>query len=573
MRSRAPTHKALAWLACLVVTVLQVHSATGLPNDKRAPPTVKTSDGTTWVGKQSLDIENFLGMPFAQPPLGNLRFAPPKPLKKGLGTFDASQYGYSCPQMLGRNTPIPAVSDLLSGALTDMLKLPIFTAAGGNASEDCLTLNVQRPAGVSSSAKLPVMVWVYGGAFELGASATYDGSPIVRRSVANKQPVIYVSLNYRVNSFGFLPGKEVAKDPTASVNAGLLDQRLALEWVAKNIAKFGGDPNKVTIFGESAGAISIGFQLIAYDGNITSVNTGKPLFRAAIMDSGAPIPVLGAENGQSSFDVIAKETGCSSASNKIACLRAVPYQNLLDATNKLPGVFSVRSVALAFLPRTDGKFLPRLAQDAAKLKTFARVPIISGNQYDEGTLLTLGTLNITTDSAVKNWLRDVWFPRTTDAQRTKMLQLYPSNPAAGSPYDTGLLYAITPQNKRISAMVGDFVFQAERRILLKAAQPLMPTWSYVSRALRATPFLGTFHGSDLLSLFFTPNDPATEIQSRYIAFANTLNPNVPGYTYWPQYGTNQTLLQFTDSKSSLLFDTYRKEAIAFWGDNANSLSL
>ncbi|KAK4046084.1 hypothetical protein OIV83_006364 [Microbotryomycetes sp. JL201] len=560
-----------AWFAWLSLVVYQVRPANGLP--KRAPPTVKTSDGTTWIGKQNLDIENFLGMPFAEPPLGNLRFAPPKPLTKGFGTFDASQYGYSCPQMLGDNTPIPAVSNLLSSALTDALKLPIFVAAGGNASEDCLTINVQRPAGTTSKAKLPIMAFIYGGAFELGASATYDGSSIVRRSMANKQPVIYVSFNYRLNSFGFLPGKEVASDPTTSVNAGLLDQRLALEWVAKNIAQFGGDPDKVTIFGESAGAISIGFQLIAYDGNIASVNTGRPLFRAAIMDSGAPIPVLGPENGQASFDVVARETGCSTASDKIACLRAVPYQKLLDATNKLPGIFSVRSVSLAFLPRTDGKFLPRLAQEAARKKTFARVPIISGNQFDEGTILALGTYNITTDNAVKNWLRDVWFPRTTDAQRTKMLELYPRNPTQGSPFDTGLLYAYTPQNKRISAMVGDFVFQAERRILLKAAQGIIPTWSYVSRALRATPFLGTFHGSDLLSLFFSPLDPATEIQSRYIAFANNLDPNVPGYPYWPQYGTNQTLLQFTDTKSSSMFDTYRKDAIAFWGDNADVLSL
>ncbi|KAK4049114.1 hypothetical protein OIO90_005584 [Microbotryomycetes sp. JL221] len=557
----------------LLLAFATTSGVVGLPNSKRAPPTVKTSDGTTWVGKQTLDIESFLGMPYAEPPVGNLRFAAPQPLKRNLGTFDASQFGYSCPQMIGDNTPIPVLSDLISGGLTDVLKLPIFAPVGGNASEDCLNLNVQRPAGTAANAKLPVMVWLFGGAFELGSANMYDGSPIIRRSVANKQPVIYVAPQYRVNSFGFLPGKEVANDPTTSVNAGLMDQRLSLEWVHKNIAKFGGDPNKVTIFGESAGAISVGFQLIAYDGNINSVNTGKPLFRAAIMDSGAPIPVLGPENGQDSFDVIAKATGCSTASNKIACLRKVPYQSLLDATNKLPGIFSVRSVSLPFLPRTDGKFLPRLAQDAAKKKTFARVPIISGNQADEGTILALGTYNITTDSALKNWLRDVWFPRTTDAQRNRMLELYPQNPAAGSPYDTGLLYAYTPQNKRISAMVGDFVFQAERRILLKAASPVVPAWSYLSRALRATPFLGTFHASDLLSLFFSPLDPANEIQSRYIAFANNLDPNVPGLPYWPKYGTNQTSLQFTDTKSSLIFDTYRRDAIAFWGDNADSLSL
>lgn len=308
------------------------------PLRTRAGPSV-TSDGSTYVGVSSNGIDSFKGIPFAQPPVGNLRFAPPVALTSSLGTVDASKYGYSCPQMnlangvscrtkaeqpSARSMPLtrrarrssPACSttslrmlSMLSPRFPSSRLSPAasksFPLIGAgrrrqqrgrteereedcslvacaelliihSASEDCLTVNVQRPAGISSTAKLPVMVsaalpfassamlladalspscqvWVFGGAFLLGSTTMYDGASLVSRSVALGQPIIFVSVNYRLNSFGFLPGKEVAADTSASVNAGLLDQRLGFEWVQKNIASFGGDPDKVTLFGESAG--------------------------------------------------------------------------------------------------------------------------------------------------------------------------------------------------------------------------------------------------------------------------------------------------------------------------------
>lgn len=122
--------------------------------------------------------------------------------------------------------------------------------------EDCLTLNIQRPAGLSPDAKLPVFLWIFGGAFEMSsAAASLDGIKLVNHSIAQNQPIIFVAPNYRLNSFGFLPGAQVAADPSTSVNAGLMDQRLAMEWVHNNIADFGGDPTKVTIAGESSGTL------------------------------------------------------------------------------------------------------------------------------------------------------------------------------------------------------------------------------------------------------------------------------------------------------------------------------
>lgn len=149
-----------------------------------------------------------------------------------------------------------------------------------------MTLDVPRPFGTQPDAKLPLLVWIFGGGFEQDATAIYNGSKFVASSVKLGMPVIFVAMNYRLGGFGFLPGAEILKD--GSANLGLMDQRLALQWVANNIAAFGGDPSKVTIWGESAGAISVFDQMAIYDGDNTY--NGAPLFRSAIMNSGSIVP-------------------------------------------------------------------------------------------------------------------------------------------------------------------------------------------------------------------------------------------------------------------------------------------
>jgi carboxylesterase type B len=152
--------------------------------------------------------------------------------------------------------------------------------------DDCLNINIQRPAGTTLSSKLPVLFWIFGGGFEIGWNSMYNGAGWVSESVREGMPIIFVTVNYRVGGFGFLPGAEVLAD--GSANLGLLDQRLGLQWVADNIEAFGGDPRKATIWGESAGAISVLDQMVLYDGDINYKS--KPLFRAAIMNSGNIIP-------------------------------------------------------------------------------------------------------------------------------------------------------------------------------------------------------------------------------------------------------------------------------------------
>ncbi|CRK37527.1 hypothetical protein BN1708_007394, partial [Verticillium longisporum] len=163
--------------------------------------------------------------------------------------------------------------NFLFNLLGDIANLPFVQKVTGQ-TEDCLSITVARPEGTKADAKLPVLYWIFGGGFELGWSSMHDGTGLIKHGVDLKKPFIFVAVNYRVAGFGFMPGKEILAD--GSSNLGLLDQRMGIEWVADNIASFGGDPSKVTIWGESAGAISVFDQMALYDGDNTSADaTGK----------------------------------------------------------------------------------------------------------------------------------------------------------------------------------------------------------------------------------------------------------------------------------------------------------
>jgi carboxylesterase type B len=277
-----------------LLALLPLALAVPAPHEKRANPTVIVPQATI-VGISARGVESFKGIPYAQPPVEQLRLKPPQPLTSALGRVDGTGIPKACPQFyfsIDRRN-IPAI------VLGTILNLPLLQTVT-NAGEDCLTVNVQRPAGTEVDAKLPVLFWIFGGGFELGSTSMYDGTSLVAESVAQGKPIVFVAVNYRLGGFGFLPGKEVLAD--GSANLGLLDQRLGLQWVADNIAAFGGDPGKVTIWGESAGAISVLDQMMLYDGD--NNYNGKPLFRAAIMNSGsvAPTDPVDCPKGQAIYD-------------------------------------------------------------------------------------------------------------------------------------------------------------------------------------------------------------------------------------------------------------------------------
>jgi carboxylesterase type B len=521
-------------------------------------PTVKISSGTV-IGSSLLGIDSFRGIPYAQPPTGTLRLKPPKALTAPLGTFTAIDLPQGCPQQLGEtftdNLPADAVAALINTPLVQRI---------ANFGEDCLTINVQRPSTATSTSKLPVIFWIFGGGFEFGSTTTYDGSALILTSVAQGKPVIYVSVNYRVGGFGFLPGAAILAD--GSANLGLLDQRLGLQWVADNIAAFGGDPDKVTIWGESAGSISVFDQMALYDGDNTY--NGKSLFRAGIMDSGSIVPAdpVDCPKGEAVYSTVVKNAGCSSAADTLACLRGVSYETFLNAVNSVPSILSYSSVALSYLPRPDGTALTQSPDVLARGGKYAAVPFIIGDQEDEGTILSLFQFNITTTAELEDYFSTLYFHHATKEEIHDFIALYPEDPSAGSPFRTGSLNAVYPQYKRIAAIIGDLTFTLTRRVWLSVAssvKPSVPSWSYLSSYLYGVPVLGTFHGSDVLTTYgLTPGVPSSTIQAYYISFINTLDPNdgTKGLPTWPKWSAGKQLLNLNALSNTFIPDSFRSDA-------------
>ncbi|CAA7261544.1 unnamed protein product [Cyclocybe aegerita] len=489
-------------------------------------------DGGTFTGVAVGSTERFLGIPFAKPPVGNLRYRLPQANAPYQGSYDATSFGPSCPQ---KSTGIPVLIGLTSQAaeVVDSVYKKISPDA-----EDCLTLNVIKPASTTPTSKLPVLIWIFGGGFDSGSPTIYDGTTIVARSITLGTPVIYVSMNYRLAGFGFLPGKEVKAAGVG--NLGLQDQRQAFRWVQKYITQFGGDPTKVTIWGESAGAISVSLHMVANGGNT------EGLFRAAFMQSGAPIPVGDIANGQESYDTLVSDTGCSDASDTLACLRTVPYGALKAAIDKSPRLFDYQPLRLSWLPRTDGVFLTDNPQRLVQQGKVAKIPYVTGNCDDEGTLFSLSSLNVTTESQLKSYAKTIFLPGATNEEIEQLATLYPGDITEGSPFDTGVLNAITPQIKRIAAFQGDGIFQAPRRWMLQNTLPSNPNvWVFLSKRMKFLPVLGSVHASDI---------------------PNVLDPNGKSGFQWPKYtlGSRQ-LLTFLDGFIPLTItsDTYREASMNY----------
>jgi carboxylesterase type B len=556
----------------LAGSVLALPAPAGVEErDALITTTVKAPAGSI-VGSVGL-VENFGGIPFAEAPVGSLRLKPPVRLTKNLTNFDATGIGPSCPQMFFSTDG----DDLLTSVLGTLLNTPLFQTVTDQ-TEDCLTIRVQRPVGTQASAKLPVLLYIFGGGFELGSPQMYDGTPYIIQGLAMGKPVVYVAINYRVGGFGFMPGKEILAD--GSANLGLLDQRMALQWVADNIAAFGGDPDRITIWGESAGAISVFDQMALYDGDNTY--NGKPLFRAGIMNSGSAIPAdpVDCPRCQVVYDTVVQNAGCASASDTLECLRSADYDVFLNATNSVPGILSYTSVALSYLPRPDGTALTDSPDQLAKDGKYAAVPMIIGDQEDEGTLFSLFQTNLTSETELVDYLSTIFFLDATRDQIQELVNTYPADVTQGSPFNTGIFNVAYPEFKRLAAILGDLVFTLSRRIFLtgtNAVNPNVPSWSYLSSYDYGTPILGTFHGSDILQVFYgvLPNYSSLAFASYYLSFVYNLNPNNGSglLPTWDQWSKKQQLMQFTTISSAMVDDDFRSDSCAWISENIDVLHI
>ncbi|KAI0628178.1 carotenoid ester lipase precursor [Trametes polyzona] len=508
-----------------------------------------TLDTARIVGVSDGVVNQYMGIPFAKPPVGKLRLQLPKPAAPYHGVLNATTPGDQCFQ---QKFTIPP--DIPSSAPPELFQF--LGALAGS----FLNLNVITPAGVSPKAKLPVAV-VRGG-YEAGSNLMEPGAVVVNRSIALGQPIVFVAMNYRYVPlrFGFLGGKEIHEAGVG--NLGLHDQRLALHWVQKYISAFGGDPKKVTIWGESAGAWSVALQMTANNGDT------EGLFRAAWMESGSVLPTRSIRELQPTFDFISSEVGCASAKDVLDCLRGVPAESLIAAIDKTQSDFTYESLSNPWTARFDGVFVQDNSQRLVLDGKVVDIPFVTGNNVDEGTVFTLAAFNITTEDELASYLQSHYFPHASKANITKLLKLYPADPAAGSPFDTGAQFALGPQYKRLAAIQGDLVFQSMRRFLLQNRRGKSVVRSFLNK--RGTfPGLGIPHAVDILNIF--GGGDMTDFLVRFVA---TLDPNERGRhgaanssgVHWPAYTARERrMLAFAEGNATLevIRDTYREEAMEF----------
>lgn len=457
----------------LLSTILHnLACANPLDAGQDAAPMATANNGTyTGLYNSEYDQDFFLGIPYAQPPVGDLRFRNPISLNTTWeGNADATKFSSACYNF-------------------DVSPLP-----GVNYSEDCLTLNIIRPSGTGPDANLPVGVWIHGGGHTSGSNQdpNYNMSFIVQQSAATGKPFIGVNVNYRLQLFGFMYGSAVVESGVG--NLGYKDQHLALRWLQENIAAFGGDASKVTIWGESAGAESAGAHMISYGGR------DQGLFRGVILESGGPISPF-RYNSPAEWDLhynaITRAANCSSAADTLSCLRAVPSRTLYS-------IFA--SNVTASIPplgmEVDGDFIQGNAREALLSGHFVKVPVLQGQNHDEGTALSVSGINTS-----EEFLANVRSRGPDNATALKIAELYPDIPEIGIP---STLKGLPPaslglQYKRISAFVGDLTWHSPRRLTDQIlARNNVSSWSYLFNIIPngIPPTTGATHFTEVAFMLY-----------------------------------------------------------------------
>ncbi|EJD05094.1 alpha/beta-hydrolase [Fomitiporia mediterranea MF3/22] len=452
-------------------------------------------NSTSLTGQANSPVTFFGGIPYAQPPLGDLRFRAPAPLDENVVN------NTNVPITDARNWGPPCIQQ---------------PAQVGIGEEDCLTLNVWKPSDAKEGDKLPVIVYIHGGGFFAGAPQGFPLYDLVNQS---NPKIVAVSVAYRLNLFGFLSGSSVQAD--GDLNAGLLDQRAALEWVKRHIASFGGDPDQVTIDGESAGGASIVMQIVAYGGS-------KPVpFKRGIAQSIGYGPTPTADEAEAAFKTVTEVVGCpNSGPQAMPCLRNASLGSLVAATN---------AVALGGLaPVVDGSsgILPQLPNRLITSGDFSLVDFMGGHCSTEGRTFVGGPpQDFNTDADIARLVFERWGTHVTNETIQKALALYPAPGTPGSPFVTEYDRAWTMAQEIIFGCMDWFLAD---RLRQKGSSNVF-TFRFNSPnpvLLAETPWEGVMHTSDLFYLFD----------------GTTSAPNA-GFTFTP----------FNSTEAAL-----SRESIAFW---------
>jgi para-nitrobenzyl esterase len=506
------------------------------------PNIVNTASGTV-QGFLDGGVRKWLGIPYAAPPLGELRFAPPKPAAQWSGVLQCNAEQEICPQL--------DVDGFFVG------------------NEDCLYLDVYTPENVTSDAALPVMVWIYGGGLTLGDKyfwGMYDATNLVI-----EHGHVHVAMNYRLNAFGFLALQALLdEDPNHTTgNYGFQDQRLALQWIQQNIASFGGDPTRVTIFGESAGAMSVCSHLTS--------PLSKGLFSGAIMESGncqadGFYPTL--EQSITFGYEWSVSTGCTQNSSMLSCLRSLSTETILnsmDIPSNSPFIPSLYP-AMPWGFTIDGTpNMPSVPYKAILSGSFNRVPVILGSNNNEGAAFIplvyqlVPNATIPLDQASVTSLLLHFFNRTSV---DSLLKLYASE---------------STWEGTVSQGVTDWFFACSaRRVARSLAEQQNPVWLYHFDYLPSWWIddwvLGDYHSAEIDFVFSNAWPPlvhpfneadqqmADSFGRYWLSMAFNGSPNSgtnTGNIEWPEYSAS-TLLDMEMSVPLAVEYNYRSVSCDVW---------
>ena len=502
-------------------------------------PVARTRSGRV-EGERARGGLVFKGIPYAAAPVGALRFRAPEPVAPWSDVRRATRFGPSAPQ---------------AGAMNWLVRRFIGAAAGSQ-SEDCLSLNVWTPA--LDGRHRAVLVFVHGGAFLMGSGSTplYSGARLCERG-----DVVVVTLNYRLGALGSLALREVFADARDTpANPGLLDQLAALRWVRENIEEFGGDPDCVTVFGESAGAMSLGALL--------ATPRAKGSFRRAILQSGAAHNVSSTEQARRVAEHFLARLG--PAGRSLAGVRGAPLGEILRAQAETGMALAFELGGLAFQPSVDGDLLPEAPLAALERGASAEVALLVGTNADEWKLFMLGDLRARRmDDAA---LRRRFARALGDGDVERAFAAYARAPSARAP---------EAPHERWAAFQSDRIFHwPAARLLDLHASHSRDTYAY--RFDWAPPIVGgrvgACHGIELPFVFGTILEPwlrpwlgaspgarklAHRVQEAWLAFAKTGHPGHPGLPYWPPYDTEKRQAMELGRRCGAVPD-YGRAALSFW---------
>ncbi|XP_023440534.1 cholinesterase isoform X3 [Dasypus novemcinctus] len=498
-------------------------------------------------------VAAFLGIPYAQPPVGRLRFKKPQSLIKWSNIWNATKYANSCYQNIDISFPGFLGSEMWNPN-TDL-------------SEDCLYLNVWIPAPKPKNAA--VMVWIYGGGFQTGTSSlpVYDG-----RFLARVERVIVVSMNYRVGALGFLA---LSGNLEAPGNMGLFDQQLALQWVQKNIAAFGGNPKSVTLFGESAGSVSVNLHLFS--------PKSHPFFTRVILQSGssnAPWAVISLHEARNRTLTLAKFLGCSRENETeiIKCLRNKDPQEIL--LNEVLVVPYDSLLSVNFGPIVDGDFLTDMPGTLLQLGQYKKTQILVGVNKDEGSaFLVYGAPGFSKDnSSIINRKEfqeglKIFFPGVSDFGKESILFHY-----------TDWLDDQRPEIYReaMDDVVGDYniicpALEFTRKFSELGNDAFFYYFEHRSSKLPWPEWMGVMHGYEIEFVFGLPLErrlnytKTEEILSRSIMkcwanFAKYGNPNgtQSNGTRWPVFKSTEQRYLALNTESPRISAKLRYQHCRFW---------